>query len=98
MTTTKYTSNNSGGDWWLTDEDWFALAAAGWNVKWVAEQEFYQRFGGPTDRWLGALAKEATRDLPEAQAIAEWEQITGKYAGAEGCPCCGEPHFFSEDD
>lgn len=97
MATTTYTSNNSGGDWWLSDEDWFALEAAGWDVKWIAGDEFYQRYGD-TDRWLGALAKEATRDLPEAMAIAEWEHVTGKRADDEGCPCCGAPHYFSEDN
>ncbi len=25
----EYSSNNSGGDWWLKDEDWFALEKAG---------------------------------------------------------------------
>ena len=27
-----YSSNNSGGSWWLSDEDWKKLEAAGWNV------------------------------------------------------------------
>jgi hypothetical protein len=30
----EYDSNNSGGRWWLTDEDWKALEAAGWKVQW----------------------------------------------------------------
>lgn len=30
----KYSSNNSGGDWWLTDEDWRRLEEAGWEVEW----------------------------------------------------------------
>jgi hypothetical protein len=94
MTTTRYTSNNSGGHWWLKDEDWFNLAAAGWTVSWIAESEFY----GGRGSWLGALAREATRDLPEAQAIAEFERITGQYAGEEGCSCCGEPHYFHEEN
>jgi hypothetical protein len=29
-----YTSNNSGGNWWLKDEDWKALEKAGWYVEW----------------------------------------------------------------
>jgi hypothetical protein len=29
-----YNSNNSGGSWWLEDEDWVALEAAGWVVHW----------------------------------------------------------------
>lgn len=31
---TEYSSNNSGGRWWLTDEDWRNLEAAGWKVQW----------------------------------------------------------------
>jgi hypothetical protein len=30
----EYRSNNSGGSWWLKDEDWKALEAAGWKVIW----------------------------------------------------------------
>ena len=30
----EYSSNNSGGGWWLKDEDWKALEAAGWKVEW----------------------------------------------------------------
>ena len=31
----EYSSNNSGGSWWLTDENWKALEDAGWMVHWV---------------------------------------------------------------
>ncbi len=34
-----YSSNNSGGYWWLTDEDWFALEDAGWIVHWEHPHE-----------------------------------------------------------
>ncbi len=30
----EYSSNNSGGGWWLKDEDWKNLEAAGWIVEW----------------------------------------------------------------
>lgn len=30
----EYSSNNSGGRWWLKDEDWKALEDAGWEVIW----------------------------------------------------------------
>jgi hypothetical protein len=30
-----YEANNSGGEWWLKDEDWQALEDAGWVVHWV---------------------------------------------------------------
>lgn len=35
MSYVEYNSNNSGGHWWLTDEDWYALVRAGWKVHWV---------------------------------------------------------------
>ena len=30
----EYSSNNSGGGWWLKDEDWKKLEKAGWVVEW----------------------------------------------------------------
>jgi len=34
MITLSYSSNNSGGGWWLKDKDWKALEKAGWEVEW----------------------------------------------------------------
>lgn len=39
MILVEYDSNNSGGDWWLKDEDWEKLEKAGWLVQ-RAGQEF----------------------------------------------------------
>lgn len=33
----EYSSNNSGGSWWLSTEDWLALEKAGWTVNWGGE-------------------------------------------------------------
>ena len=86
MSTVRYSSNNSGGDWWLSDKDWYALEEAGWDVDWASE-----------GRWLGALATRATRDgLTLEAAKSEFGAITGEDPGAEGCSCCGQPHYFSE--
>lgn len=30
----EYSSNNSGGSWWLNDKHWKALEDAGWEVEW----------------------------------------------------------------
>lgn len=80
----KYSSNNSGGSWWLSDDDWKKLEAAGWSVEWKKE------------RWLGALAKSASKDFDSVgAAIREFEEVTGQQASDEGCNCCGAPHSFS---
>lgn len=90
-----YHSNNSGGSWWLADEDWRALEKAGWKVRWFKDQ--VDQFGKQSDRWLNALAMEASREgLSHDDAVAEWESITGEDPYEEGCSCCGCPHYFSD--
>lgn len=116
----EYRSNNSGGSWWLSDEQWLALEAAGWTVEWVRDEEKrreariaalraegkekeaseWERWPAMKrgERWLGALATTATKDFPSpADAVREWERITGLVASDEGCNCCGAPHSFSWD-
>lgn len=47
----EYSSNNSGGGWWLKDEHWRALEDAGWEVewggKWFCHSQFPLRAGLP---------------------------------------------------
>lgn len=95
----EYSSNNSGGEWWLTDENWKALEKAGWIVSWSAENEYQKEYCDEEGRYLGALARDAKREgLSYDDAIEEWENITGCNADDEGCPCCGPPHSFYESD
>lgn len=90
----EYSSNNSGGDWWLEDADWFALEKAGWDVKWFKDEP-EGGFRPKEERWLGGLAKEATKEFPDiSTAIKEFEKITGEDTSEEGCNCCGAPHSF----
>lgn len=92
MATVTYSSNNSGGNWWLDDDDWKKLEQAGWVVHWVKDDSVFHK---GNDRFLGALAMEATREgLSLEAAIAEWEDIVGQRSTDEGCPCCGYPHNF----
>lgn len=80
-----YSSNNSGGNWWLTDSDWYSLAEAGWNVEWRTD--------------LGALASRCSKEFDSAEeGINEWESITGKSVASIGCNCCGPPHSFLFED
>jgi hypothetical protein len=91
----KYSSNNSGGSWWVTDEGWKALEVAGWTVNWtVNEKHIGQKKGA--DRWLGALATSAEKELGSLQeAITEFESASGANFSDEGCNCCGPPHDMS---
>jgi hypothetical protein len=103
----EYSSNNSGGSWWLKDADWYALERVGWKVDWYETSEHryqdYSKYGGkkredtyPNGRFLGALASSASREgLSLRDAIEEWERVTGQYSSALGCSCCGTPHSFS---
>lgn len=96
----EYISNNSGGKWWLTDEDWKALESAGWAVHWFSDPQ-YQTLPlmVKSGRFLGALATEAVREGVSLQdAVDEWERVTGKSSTDAGCPCCGQPHLFTEYD
>lgn len=94
--TLTYRSNNSGGYWWLTDQDWKDLEKVGWTVTWKADEEQPMFKPDRNGRWLGALATtcEKVFDTPE-DGIREWEIVTGQSAGAVGCNCCGQPHEFS---
>lgn len=97
----EYDSNNSGGGWWLKDEHWHALAAAGWEVDWFADADPNAPFASSykDGRWLGALATKARRrGLSIRDAIDEFERVTGQDVSDEGCNCCGEPHSFTEYD
>ena len=99
MTRVTYSSNNSGGSWWLTDEDWYALENAGWEVDWAKNRTDGFMRGNAEGRWLGALATKASREgLSLGDAIEEWESITGERANDLGCSCCGTPHRFSTDE
>lgn len=90
MINVTYSSNNSGGSWWLSDEDWRALEAAGWTLE--------PLYGGG-ERWLGAIATGASKDFESMrEAVEEFESITGQDASDEGCNCCGNPHNFSGRD
>lgn len=92
-----YCSNNSGGTWWLKDKHWKALEKAGWVVHWASDPKSgLSKYLGPDGKYLGALARDAHKDFETpAEAIREFEEVTGLEASDEGCNCCGPPHCFS---
>lgn len=93
----EYSSNNSGGSWWLKDEHWHALEKAGWKVEWFKDQPNRIFKPNAEGRWLGALASNATLEGCSSlrEAADKWEAITGQIATDAGCPCCGKPHNFT---
>ena len=94
----KYGSNNSGGSWWISDEGWKALEAAGWTVNWCADEKHIGQKPG-AERWLGALATRAEKEFDNLQeAITDFESATGANFADEGCNCCGPPHDMSYTD
>lgn len=121
-----YSSNNSGGGWWLKDKDWKNLEKRGWHIIWGGLYFCHSRYkisekvpekyvecakgtscnghrlyesANEEERWLGALAKEATKDFNSiTEAIKEFETVTKQDVTDEGCNCCGAPHTFTWDD
>jgi hypothetical protein len=108
----EYSSNNSGGSWWLGEKEWLALEAAGWAVSWrggglmdTTKAETLEEAKAKGKGFLGAYATDAHLDV-EAEtpkealgvAIKSWEKVTAMQASEDGCNCCGAPHSFSTDD
>jgi hypothetical protein len=114
MIRVKYSSNNSGGGWWLTDQNWIDLHKAGWQLKKHPDDNVYSSDGRGCDenweldphkaiednrRWLGAICTSARKDFKTMrEAIEEFENITGENVAAEGCNCCSQPNSFSGED
>jgi hypothetical protein len=91
----EYSSNNSGGSWWLSDEDWYALEKGGWKVGWASKWEEPWRSRDPDGRYLGALARGAEIEVHSLEEAKEsFQLITGQWPEEEGCECCGPPHNF----
>lgn len=95
----RYSSNNSGGSWWLKDKDWLALEAGGWTVDWYKNQPRNKGFLDESgDTFLGAPATRASKEFDSIDdAIRDFEYLTGQDASDEGCDCCGQPHNFYKD-
>lgn len=93
----EYSSNNSGGKWWLKDEDWHALEKAGWKVDWCKDRENSFFKPDKDGRWLGTLATHAVLENCNSieEAVASWTDATNACATDSGCPCCGIPHSFT---
>ncbi len=122
----EYSSNNSGGRWWLKPADWTKLEKAGWRVQWGGNwfcrskynltkgktpqkppkrlcaankcpgHRLFESMPPEADYYMGTPATYASKSFPTlADAVREWEKVTGLDATDEGCNCCGAPHSFN---
>lgn len=90
MTTkVRYHSNNSGGSWWLTDENWRQLEEAGWAVEWgnsyFCHGEYVSEWqeappGKPTPCPEGTECPGHRRYDSYAEAIAAGDRFLGAIA------------------
>lgn len=78
--------NNSGGDFWLTQEHYEKLFALGWEGEGV----------DPSNRYEGRVL--INRTLSPRMALAQFEDVTGYSPDEEGCGCCGQPFYFVQYD
>lgn len=93
----RYSSNNSGGSWWLEDRDWEILEEAGWVVEWLKDDPYWSSRVDENGKWLGTKALGAKRyGVPLGVAMAEFAALTSQFPDDEGCSCCGQPHSFGE--
>jgi hypothetical protein len=91
----EYSSNNSGGVWWLDDSHWTALENGGWKVQWYRDQLDWDGKPYKDGRSLGALACYAEKEFDSIEdAKEDFYNLTGCLPDEEGCSCCGTPHNF----
>ncbi len=86
--TTEFSENNSGGEWWLSGENYIALKEAGWDWAGSHKAEYTTE--------VHALSMKEARTVGTMRAIESWETATRKDSDAQGCPCCGPPFRFMD--
>lgn len=100
----EYDTNNSGGSYWLKNNDWEALRNAGWllmdwdnayyeNGQYVADETGLPKVTRPAQLESAHYAFKMFDSISDA--IKEFEKLTGQDVTDEGCNCCGPPHSFT---
>lgn len=96
--------NNSGGSFWLVQEDYESLLGAGWfldqeeikKAKSFLDDSFGQGKDGVPYSWRHGALKLQAESLREA--VESFESATGRDFWAQGCNCCGAPFTISCND
>jgi hypothetical protein len=71
----EYDSNNSGGRWWLGDQDWKNLEDAGWTVHWlIVTQRDLSHVGGRSEYVTGDAGRRYIGDGEDRFALLERHQ------------------------
>lgn len=86
MSYIEFSENNSGGSFWLNEQNYADLMAAGWEGEGII----------PDDRYSGRRLRRS--GVSHRVALAEFWDITGWNPDEEGCGCCGQPFNFYEYD
>lgn len=100
----RYNTNNSGGSYWLTSDDWQKLRDAGWRLEdWgnayyengnsIADESGLPKVKYEADVYNAVGGYKMFNTIQEA--ISEFEELTGQDVSDEGCNCCGPPHSFT---
>jgi hypothetical protein len=84
--TLHYSSNNSGGSWWLKDEDWQHLEEAGWIVHWFhdVDDPSHVHVDDPGERRLSDHSHGYSNTLiPAPQTGQRWLGALAKSAAIQ---------------
>lgn len=106
----EYSTNNSGGSFWLTEKEWKNLEDHGWKLFnhddhiYESGNYKYDEHGLPMrkeprakDSIFKQYAHYAFKHFPSVEdAEREFEELTEQHVNDEGCECCGKPHYFHE--
>jgi len=100
----EYHSNNSGGNEWLTEQNWKDLKKAGWklfsygNFVYINSNRAFGKDNLPKRKGVVGFPSYGFKRFDSiGEALQEFEKITGSDVTAEGCNCCGAPHEFRWD-
>jgi hypothetical protein len=87
----EYSSNNSGGSWWLKDAAWRALEDAGWIVEWCAltpdydKKGEYKRRKDGIPKFIKRGTKKCKYDIGKPDKDGRWLGALAKTAYKPNC-------------